>query len=97
MPPATHKLLSLCCFRRQASGCGGNRYPEKVSQPNCKKVLATLLADVQIIQEQYLHHYGTGHTPVHPGFQGARAQYKRPALVVGIRRRDQPMKVSAPW
>ena len=58
--------------------------------------MANLLTDVPIHQEWDCHHFGTGHTPVRPGFQGAGTQDKRPVPAVGRRRRAKPIKVSAP-
>ena len=49
------------------------------------------------VKSRIRHHFGAGHTPVHPGVQVYGAQDKRPAPAVGRWRRDQPIQVSATW
>ena len=70
LPPETSTHFTLTSLYLWVTGCGGGGYPETDSQPTRDKVASTLLEDIRIIKEYDYNHYGVGHTPVHPRFQG---------------------------
>ena len=57
---------------------------------------ATLLKDVRIRQEYYFHHFGAGHTPVHPGVQDAGTSYQLAAPEVVGRLWPKTLPIGAP-
>ena len=96
MPSATQALLPLRCLGGWTAGCGGNRNPEKDIQLPGQEVAATLLEDMRLCQEYDCHHFGEGHTSVHPGIQGADASDQRTSLTVRRQHRDKSIQVSTP-
>ena len=51
---------------------------------------------MRIRQEYYVHHFGAGHTPVHPGVQDAGTSYQLAAPAVVGRLWPKTLTIGAP-
>ena len=97
MPPATSTFFSLFRLRWWATERGGGGCPWKLYPVVSQKIggSTTLVrADTWRVGSPSLR--CGQHTPVHPGVQGDGTRDQRIAPAVAIRRRNQPVQLSAP-